>query len=77
LHGNRPNDHKIYQHLSLLDTQKITQIDIFGLKKYHLATLLDSWHASAPDNRIKRWKKAAEAVEANFGSQFDYFPVSF
>jgi hypothetical protein len=34
-------DHKIYQHLSLQDTQKVTQIGIFGLKIYHLATLED------------------------------------
>jgi hypothetical protein len=34
---NRP--HKIYQHLSLQDTPKFTQIWIFGLKMYHLATL--------------------------------------
>jgi hypothetical protein len=31
---NRPNGHKIYQHLSLQDTQNFTQIVIFGLKIY-------------------------------------------
>jgi hypothetical protein len=31
--------HKIYQHLSLQDPPKITQIWIFGLKTNHLATL--------------------------------------
>jgi hypothetical protein len=35
---NRPNGHKIYQHLSLQDTAKFTQIGIFGLKIYHVAT---------------------------------------
>jgi hypothetical protein len=32
---------KIYQHLSLQETPKFTQIGIFGLKIYHLATLRD------------------------------------
>jgi hypothetical protein len=31
---------KIYQHLLLQDPRKFTQIGIFGLKIYHLATLL-------------------------------------
>jgi hypothetical protein len=31
---------KIYQHLSLQDTPKFTQIGIFGFKIYHLATLV-------------------------------------
>jgi hypothetical protein len=31
---------EIYQHLSMQDTPKFTQIRIFGLKIYHLATLL-------------------------------------
>jgi hypothetical protein len=35
-----PNDHKIYQHLPLQDHPKFTQIVIFGLKIYDLATLL-------------------------------------
>jgi hypothetical protein len=29
----------VYQHLSLQDPPKFTQIEIFGLKIYHLATL--------------------------------------
>jgi hypothetical protein len=36
---NRPNGHKICQHLPLLDHPKLTQIGIFGLKICHLATL--------------------------------------
>jgi hypothetical protein len=36
---NIPNGQKIWQHLSLLDTPKFTQIWIFGLKIYRLATL--------------------------------------
>jgi hypothetical protein len=32
LQQNRPNAHKIYQHLSLQDTPKFTQMGIFGLK---------------------------------------------
>jgi hypothetical protein len=31
---------KKYQHLPLQDLQKFTQIGIFGLKIYHLATLI-------------------------------------
>jgi hypothetical protein len=33
------NCHKIDQHIPLQDPPKLTQIRIFGLKKYHLATL--------------------------------------
>jgi hypothetical protein len=36
---NRPNGHKIYQHCPLPDPRKFTQNGIFGMKKYHLATL--------------------------------------
>jgi capsular polysaccharide biosynthesis protein len=36
---NRQHDHKKYQHLPLQDLLKFTQIGIFGLKIYHLATL--------------------------------------
>jgi hypothetical protein len=35
-----PNGHKIYQHVPLQDPPKFTQNGIFGLKLYHLATLL-------------------------------------
>jgi hypothetical protein len=35
---NLPNSHKIYQHCSLQDPPKFTQIGIFGLRIYHLAT---------------------------------------
>jgi hypothetical protein len=34
---NLPNDHTTYQHLSLQDHPKFTQIGIFGLKIFHLA----------------------------------------
>jgi hypothetical protein len=37
---NRPNCYQIDQHLPLQDPPKFTQIWIFGLKIYHLATLL-------------------------------------
>jgi hypothetical protein len=37
---NRPNVHKTYQHLPLQDPPKFTQIANFGLKIYHLATLV-------------------------------------
>jgi hypothetical protein len=37
---NRPNVHKIDQHLKMQHPPKITQIWIFGLKIYHLATLI-------------------------------------
>jgi hypothetical protein len=36
---NRPNSHKIYQHLPLRVPPKFTQIKIFGLKICHLETL--------------------------------------
>jgi hypothetical protein len=39
---NRSNGHKIYQPLPLQDPPQSTQIGIFGLKIYHLATLLSS-----------------------------------
>jgi hypothetical protein len=38
---NRPNGHKINQHLQLHDPTKFTQIGIFGLKICHLKTLID------------------------------------
>jgi hypothetical protein len=37
---NTPNVRKTYQHLPLHDPQKLTQVGIFGLKIFHLATLL-------------------------------------
>jgi hypothetical protein len=36
-----PNDHKIYQHLPLKESPKLTQIGIFGLKINHLANLCE------------------------------------
>jgi hypothetical protein len=38
--NNRPNGHKINQHLPLQDPPKFTQIGIFGMKICHLATLV-------------------------------------
>jgi hypothetical protein len=35
---HKPNGHKIYQHLLLQGHPKFTQIGIFGMKIYHLAT---------------------------------------
>jgi hypothetical protein len=53
---NRPDGHKIYQHLSLLDPPKFTQIGIFGLKAIcYLATLSLS---SERENDIKTAEKA-------------------
>jgi hypothetical protein len=37
---NWQNDHKIYQHLPLQGPPKFTRTVIFGLKKYHLASLV-------------------------------------
>jgi hypothetical protein len=37
--SGKPNGHKIYQHLPFEDRIKFTQVGIFGLKIYHLATL--------------------------------------
>jgi hypothetical protein len=39
---NKPNGHKIYQHLLLKDPKKITLISNFGFLISHLATLLGS-----------------------------------
>jgi hypothetical protein len=39
---NGPNGHKIYKHRQLQDPPKFTQIGIFGLKVYHLATQYQS-----------------------------------
>jgi hypothetical protein len=36
---NIPNDHRIYQLFSFQGPHEFTQILIFGLKTYHLATL--------------------------------------
>jgi hypothetical protein len=36
---NKPNCHKIYQHLALHDPPKFTQIGILGLKTFHHAAL--------------------------------------
>jgi hypothetical protein len=52
---NRPNGHKIYQHLSLQDPPKLTQNGIFGSKRNHLATLVTSAfraQASLSDNYV-------------------------
>jgi hypothetical protein len=38
--SNIPNGHKIYQHFPFKGPPKCTQSGIFGLKKYHLATLI-------------------------------------
>jgi hypothetical protein len=37
---NIPNVYKIYRHLPLQDSPKFTQTVFFGLKIYHLATLV-------------------------------------
>jgi hypothetical protein len=45
---NRPKVHQIYLHLPLQDPPKFTNIDIFGLKIYHLATLVLKTVPSSP-----------------------------
>jgi hypothetical protein len=37
---NIPSGHKIYQHFPFQGSPKYTQIWIFGMKRWHLATLL-------------------------------------
>jgi hypothetical protein len=49
--SNRPNVHKIYQSLPLQGPTKFTQIGIFGLKTFHLATLESAAAASQPERR--------------------------
>jgi hypothetical protein len=50
---NIPNGHKIYQHFPFQGLPKFTQIFIFGLQIYHLATLLktkESWEGGGQRN---------------------------
>jgi hypothetical protein len=47
---NIPNDHKICQHLPLQCPPKFTQIGIFGLKIYRLATL-----KKIPERSLVEW----------------------
>jgi hypothetical protein len=39
---NRPNGYKMYQQRPLQEPLKFSQIGIFGLKIYHLATLVSA-----------------------------------
>jgi hypothetical protein len=39
---NIPNGHKIYQDFPFQGPPKFTQIGIFGMKRNHLATLLEN-----------------------------------
>jgi hypothetical protein len=50
-----PNGHKIYEHLPLQDPSKLAQIRIFGLKIYHLATLVNTSQISKSPQG-DRWK---------------------
>jgi hypothetical protein len=43
-----PNVHRIYQAFLFKGPPKFTQIRIFGLKIYHLATLVDSGRSKIP-----------------------------
>jgi hypothetical protein len=47
---NGSNGHKTYQHHPLLGPPKFTQIRIFGLKIYHLATL--GWMKGGEDRDL-------------------------
>jgi hypothetical protein len=49
----RPTGHKMYQHLPVQDPPKFTQIRIFGLKIYHLATLVES-RSRSYDRELQR-----------------------
>jgi hypothetical protein len=51
-----PNGHKIYQQRLLQGAQKFTQIGIFGLKIYHLATLILVPGAGLPDGTFSNQK---------------------
>jgi hypothetical protein len=51
---NWPNGHKIYRHLPLQDPPKFTQIGVWGLKIYHLATLVCRAEPSLPQKKIFR-----------------------
>jgi hypothetical protein len=51
---NIPTDHKTYQHFPFPGPPKFPQIGIFGLKIYHLATLVHSCSAEAsPPDALK------------------------
>jgi hypothetical protein len=43
---NRSYGHKLYQHRPWLDSPKFTQIGIFGMKIYHLATLMETFRGN-------------------------------
>jgi hypothetical protein len=70
------NVHKIYQHLPLQDPTKFTQIWIFGLKIYHLATLPES--RKLPRTGKIRVESSSLKLAANFckSSSKLFFPVS-
>jgi hypothetical protein len=61
---NIPSGHKIYQHFTSRGPQIFIQIEIFGLKRNHLATLLSAhcytshWDVKrVTSDYIKVWKK--------------------
>jgi hypothetical protein len=57
---DRPNGHTMYKHLPLQDLTKFTQIGIFGLKIYHLATLASTIRS------FQGAKKSSFTKTANF-----------
>jgi hypothetical protein len=60
---NRPNGHTIYQHLSLQDVTKFTQIGIFGLKTFQVVSALEA----NIFNRIERTRVRSPQNIPEFG----------
>jgi hypothetical protein len=56
---NRPNRHIIYKHLPLQYPPKFTQVEIFGLKMGHLATLLRGPNGFCTQKLPSSWKMVA------------------
>jgi hypothetical protein len=65
---------KIYQHFPFLGSQKFTQIGIFGLKIYHLATL----HPTPTQKRIETILAAPFITfDDFFGKSFIYIIIQY
>jgi hypothetical protein len=71
-----PNGHTIYQPFHFRGPPKFTQIGIFGLKKYHLATLLPTGWPNFLRQKIGQWlprlapKCSSTQILSNFAHMY-------
>jgi hypothetical protein len=65
---NWPNGHKIYRHLPLQDPPRFTQIGVWGLKIYHLATLVCRAEPSLPQKRYLEIRTSRFYIVEGIGS---------